>query len=82
MAKIYGQANCVVAWLGKAADDSDRALEEIRVAGGKKATDFSNNETIHDQQAVFTLLQRPWFRRIWVWNKRNRHFAEITNRSI
>ncbi|KAN0083077.1 HET domain containing protein [Elaphomyces granulatus] len=66
MAKIYGQADCVVVWLGKAADDSDRALEEIRVAGGKKATDFSNNETIHDQQAVFTLLQRPWFRRIWV----------------
>ncbi|KAN0068665.1 Heterokaryon incompatibility protein (HET) domain containing protein [Elaphomyces granulatus] len=64
MAKIYGQANCVVAWLGKAADDSDQALEEIRVAGVKKWTFSSNYKTV--QQAVLALLQRPWFRRIWV----------------
>lgn len=64
MAKIYGQANRVVVWLGEAADDSDRALEEIRVAGGKKSTNPSNNKTI--QQAVLALLQRSWFRRIWV----------------
>jgi hypothetical protein len=66
MAKIYGQANRVVVWLGEAADDSDRALEEIRVAGGKNSTS-SNNETI--QKAVLALLQRPWFRRIWVREK-------------
>ena len=64
MEKIYGQANRVVVWLGEAADDSDRALEEIRTAGGKKSPNSSNNETI--QQAVLALLQRPWFRRIWV----------------
>jgi hypothetical protein len=68
MARIYGQANCVVVWLGEAADDSDRALEEIRVvAGGKKSENSSNNGTT--QQAVLALLQRPWFRRIWVRDK-------------
>jgi hypothetical protein len=64
MAKIYAQANRVVVWLGEAADNSDRALEEIRVAGGKEFTNSSNNEMI--QQAIIALLNRPWFRRIWV----------------
>jgi hypothetical protein len=64
MAKIYNQANRVVVWLGEAADYSDLALEEIRVAGRKKSTNSSNNESI--RRAVLALLQRPWFRRIWV----------------
>ncbi|KAF2175471.1 HET-domain-containing protein, partial [Zopfia rhizophila CBS 207.26] len=64
MAKIYGQANRVVIWLGEAADDSDQALQEIRAAGDKNSKNSSNSETI--QQAVIALLQRPWFRRIWV----------------
>jgi Heterokaryon incompatibility protein (HET) len=63
MAKIYSQANRVLVWLGEAADDSDQALEEIRAAGGK-ATNSLNNKTI--QSAVLALLQRKWFRRIWV----------------
>lgn len=65
MAKIYGQANRVVVWLGEAADDSDLAFEYIRVTGGKKSTNSLDSERI--QQAVLALLQRPWFRRIWVW---------------
>jgi hypothetical protein len=64
MARIYSQANRLVVWLGETADDSDLALEEIRVARGKKSTDSSNNKKI--QQAVLALLQRPWFRRMWV----------------
>ncbi|KAH7082696.1 heterokaryon incompatibility protein-domain-containing protein [Paraphoma chrysanthemicola] len=64
MAKIYGQANRVVVWLGEAADNSDLALEEIRVAGYKKSTKSLDSERI--QQAVLALLQRPWFRRIWI----------------
>ncbi|KAF2804422.1 HET-domain-containing protein [Mytilinidion resinicola] len=64
MAKIYGQANRVVVWLGEAADDSDLAFEEIRVAGHKKATNSLGSKRI--QQAVLALLQRPWFRRIWI----------------
>jgi hypothetical protein len=62
MAKIYGRAHRVVVWLGEAADGSDRAFEEIRAR--KKWSNSSGNEMI--QQAVLALLQRPWFRRIWV----------------
>jgi hypothetical protein len=64
MATIYGQANRVVVWLGEMADNSDQALQEIRNAGGKKLKEYFNNHTT--QQAVTALLQRPWFRRIWV----------------
>jgi len=64
MARIYGQANRVIVWLGEVADDSDLALEAIRVAGSKKSTYCSDSERI--PPAVLALLQRPWFRRIWV----------------
>jgi 6-pyruvoyl-tetrahydropterin synthase len=68
MAKIYSQANCVIVWLGEAADDSDQALEEIRITGGKISTHSSKKEVI--EKAVLALLQRPWFRRIWVREKK------------
>jgi hypothetical protein len=64
MGKIYAQANRVVVWLGEATDNSDQALEDIRLAGGEESTNSSNNEMI--QPAIFALLDRPWFRRIWV----------------
>ncbi|KAF2188764.1 HET-domain-containing protein [Zopfia rhizophila CBS 207.26] len=64
VAKIYSKANRVIVWLGETADNSDRALEEIRIAADEEYTNSSNSETI--QQAIFALLQRPWFRRIWV----------------
>jgi hypothetical protein len=64
MARIYGQAQRVVVWLGEALDDSDLALEAIRIAASKTSTYSSDGERI--QLAVFALLQRPWFRRIWV----------------
>ncbi|KAF2193973.1 hypothetical protein K469DRAFT_651037 [Zopfia rhizophila CBS 207.26] len=64
MAKIYSKANRVIVWLGGTADDSDRAVEEIRVAAGKQSTYFSTHETL--QKAIVALLRRPWFRRIWV----------------
>jgi hypothetical protein len=69
MAKIYGRANRVVVWLGEAADDSDLAFEEIRVAGGKKSKSTNPLDCGSIQQAVLALLQRPWFRRIWVWEQ-------------
>jgi hypothetical protein len=61
MAKIYSKAHRVIVWLGETTDNSDRALEEIRVA---EFMNFSDNEKT--QQAILALLQRPWFRRIWV----------------
>ena len=62
MAKIYGKASRVIVWLGETANNSDVALEAIRAAG--KPTNTSNKEMI--QRAILLLLQRPWFRRIWV----------------
>ena len=62
MAKVYGKAHRVVAWLGPVKDDSDRAFEEIHAR--KRWSDSSDDQTI--KQAVLALLQRPWFRRIWV----------------
>jgi hypothetical protein len=59
MAKIYGMAKRVIVWLGQAADGSDEALEAIRTAGIELAQPF-------DKRAVDCLLQRTWFKRIWV----------------
>lgn len=64
MAKTYGLANRVVVWLGESADDSDQALRELRHAGGHSPENISDSESLH--HALITLLDRPWFRRIWV----------------
>jgi len=64
MAKIYGQANRVIVYLGEAADDSDQALEDIRVAA--EAESISSSQSEEGQKAMLKLLERPWFRRIWV----------------
>ena len=63
MAKIYGKASRVIVWLGETADDSDGALEAIRTAR-KKFIISPNEEMI--PKAILILLQRSWFRRIWV----------------
>jgi hypothetical protein len=70
MAKIYGQANRVVVWLGETADDSDLAFEEIRSVRGKRPDDQPLDSNV--ASAVLALLQRPWFRRIWVRQQRFR----------
>ncbi|OCL03806.1 HET-domain-containing protein, partial [Glonium stellatum] len=64
MAEIYSKAIRVLVWLGETADNSDTAMERIRIAAENESTDSLNNKII--QQAIFALLQRPWFRRIWV----------------
>ncbi|KAF2805780.1 HET-domain-containing protein, partial [Mytilinidion resinicola] len=74
MARIYHQASRVVVWLGEAANSSSLALEKIRDAGGKKSEDSPNNDLIRQdspnndliREAILALLQRPWFRRIWI----------------
>ncbi|PQE20360.1 hypothetical protein CJF30_00001673 [Rutstroemia sp. NJR-2017a BBW] len=64
MAKIYSQARQVIVWLGAEADDSDYAIELIRLAGAGKITRLSDDH--RKRFAITALLQRPWFRRIWV----------------
>jgi hypothetical protein len=62
MAMIYALANRVIVWLGEAEDNSDQALEEIyRSADGQPA---SEDQEI--QSSVLKLLQRSWFKRVWV----------------
>lgn len=60
MANIYGQASCVVVWLGQSANDSEKAIQDIRNAGGQKLNSGLSHE------AIIALLRRLWFRRIWV----------------
>ena len=64
MAEIYSKASRVVVWLGEAADESDRALKQIRMAADEEQQ--KPLVTDEDRQAVLALVQRPWFRRIWV----------------
>jgi hypothetical protein len=63
MAEIYAKASRVIVSLGEAQYDSNRALEIIRVAGEKS---INLSEIKPFRQTVLELLQRPWFRRIWV----------------
>jgi hypothetical protein len=64
MARIYSKASRVIVWLGEMELDSDQALEDICFAANKDFTERSRGEI--NQQAIINLLQRPWFRRIWV----------------
>jgi len=71
MAKIYALASRVVVWLGDVTENSNQALEEICLAGGREKSSGYICPQI-TQQVVLALLQRPWFRRIWV---RDQHFT-------
>jgi hypothetical protein len=60
MAEIYAKASRVLVWLGEEEDNSDEAIEAIRLAGQKLVL-------LDDpEQAILRLLQRQWFQRIWV----------------
>jgi hypothetical protein len=64
MAKIYSNAYCVIVWLGEKAEDTEEALEDIRLVANKELMERLKKEP--NQQAILNLLQRPWFQRIWV----------------
>jgi len=68
MAKIFAKASRVIVWLGEAADDSDQALVDIRMAAEEQHTNSAIDETHQqtNQPAILKLLERPWFQRIWV----------------
>jgi hypothetical protein len=62
MASVYTMASKVVVWLGKAESESDLALEALQ--GAANSTDVLKSLAVH--MAVMELLDRKWFRRIWV----------------
>ncbi|PIG80568.1 hypothetical protein AARAC_003269 [Aspergillus arachidicola] len=67
MPTIYGRASHVIVWLGEAADHSDRALEDIRLAAEDESFRYEPTRPRGNEcTAILKLLQRPWFRRIWV----------------
>jgi hypothetical protein len=66
MARIYGEADRVIVYLGEAANNSDQAIECIRSAADEGPEDQSRSVDEKDQEAVLELLKRPWFQRMWV----------------
>lgn len=64
MVVIYRKAHRVLVWLGETADDREGALEDIQRAANEESTELSNKKM--NQKAIFNLLQRSWFQRIWV----------------
>ncbi|GKZ33403.1 hypothetical protein AbraIFM66950_003259 [Aspergillus brasiliensis] len=61
MRTIYAKAQNVIVWLGEAYDDGDKALEGLR-----RLAEEQDIDTDEYQGAFSKLLERPWFRRIWV----------------
>ncbi|KAK3363992.1 heterokaryon incompatibility protein-domain-containing protein, partial [Lasiosphaeria hispida] len=64
MAKVYAYANRVIVWLGEAASDSGEAFKALRKAAREQHARHSIERPT--QQAILSLLKRPWFQRIWV----------------
>ena len=60
MAKIYSSAQRVIVWLGEETQDTEGALEDIRLAANGESRDETKKER------VYNLLHRPWFQRIWL----------------
>ena len=75
IAEIYAKASRVIVWLGDAQGNSKRALEAICLAG-EKSTKLPNTEPF--QQDILQLLQRQWFRRIWVRERSCTMLVEVT----
>ena len=63
MTKIYGHASRVIISLGEGTDDSDQAFEDIRNAADDEVANLLEKT---NQKAILKLLERPWFRRVWV----------------
>ncbi|PMD37703.1 HET-domain-containing protein, partial [Hyaloscypha variabilis F] len=77
MHQIYENADGVLVWLGEADEDSDLALDFIasKFRGRATESDFGSlhstqantaSRRAHLWAAVYRLLQRPYFRRMWV----------------
>jgi heterokaryon incompatibility protein (HET) len=66
MASIYATASRVTVWLGEPQDNSSLALEAIQVAAENSSSNIKIQQL--EAEAIRQLLNRPWFRRIWVRN--------------
>jgi hypothetical protein len=71
MATIYAKASRVIVWLGAAEENSDQALDAIRIASSSRFESKRYRQTAQAsiwlaELAILQLLKRPWFSRIWV----------------
>ncbi|OOF90633.1 hypothetical protein ASPCADRAFT_519058, partial [Aspergillus carbonarius ITEM 5010] len=64
MRMIYAQARRVVVWLGESQEYGDRALFQLGLLGRQKKISVRVGEKVREE--CEKLLQRDWFRRIWV----------------
>ena len=66
MGQIYAQASRVIVWLGGSQDGGDKALERICHFGQLDETPLVDSWVGEDVSLCSKLLDREWFRRIWV----------------
>lgn len=66
MNRIYMRASELVIWLGPPSFDSDLAIQSILEIGS--GSPYDKLGTIQDDvwQAIQSLLERPWWKRIWI----------------
>ncbi|KAF9768561.1 hypothetical protein IL306_014160 [Fusarium sp. DS 682] len=64
MAEVYCKARQVIVWLGEATHDSADAIEKIRAAARNDEISARKGDVI--PESVTALLNRPWFRRVWI----------------
>lgn len=65
MARIYAMASQVIVWLGTESRSSELAFSTMLNADHDR--DASKTNVLESDQilAIFDLLSRPWFERIW-----------------
>jgi hypothetical protein len=63
---IYATAYKVLVWLGPAADDSDLAMDELRILGSGSPYDKMPILSGDLLRAMEKLLSRRWWHRIWI----------------
>ncbi|KAK4060261.1 uncharacterized protein Triagg1_10811 [Trichoderma aggressivum f. europaeum] len=63
---IYAAARALIIWLGESSSDSDLALEWINHLGSASPYDKMPNIPNKAWQAIQSLLERPWWKRIWI----------------
>ncbi|GAP88836.1 putative heterokaryon incompatibility protein [Rosellinia necatrix] len=85
MGMVYKYASRVIVWLGPAADDSDFALETLRLIGRQMEyvtpTKIAAPNSEHPEWigrlpltqrqagALKAVLNRPWFQGLWIWQE-------------
>jgi hypothetical protein len=70
---IYANATSVIVWLGEEGDGSSKALRLLEHISFGPEFENGSIEKLHEmadplKDCLQTLLARPWFERVWVYN--------------